>query len=130
MERKRNLKRRLMALLMALLIIGGSVIPTAYDLVSLAEGQESETGESSASIESSEAPEESTAAPAGQVSAQNETDDGSGALPWQAVRFHHDSLVCGENRGDQRGLRPGSFGPGLPERGGAFRYCPLIARRN
>ena len=73
MERKRNLKRRLMALLMALLIISGSVIPTAYDLVSLAEGQESETDESSAGVESSEAPEESTAAPAGQVSAQNET---------------------------------------------------------
>ena len=65
MERKRNWKRRLMALLMALLIIGGSVIPTAYDLVSLAEGQESETGESSAGVESSEAPEESTAAPPG-----------------------------------------------------------------
>ena len=41
MERKRNWKKRLMALFMALLIIGGSVIPTAYDLVSLAEGQES-----------------------------------------------------------------------------------------
>ncbi len=42
MERKRTWKRRLLALFMALLVISGSVIPSAGDLVSYAEGQASD----------------------------------------------------------------------------------------